>query len=60
MHLWCPGPTLEVTLLSEGVFWEDISDQALGHPGRSANGEMKRTCLGCCGATGQAWAVSRA
>ena len=42
----------------EGVFWEDISDLALGHQGRNTNREMKLTCLGCWGAPGQAWAVN--
>ena len=52
------GPVLEVTLPSEGVSLEDISGQALSYQGRSTNGEMKLTCLGCWGATGQAWAVN--
>lgn len=49
------GPVLEVTLPSEGVSLEDIIDQALWYQGRSTNGEMKLTCLGCWRATGQAW-----
>ena len=49
------GHILELTLLSEGVSLEDISDHVLGNQGRSPNGEMKLTCLGCCGSTGQAW-----
>ena len=47
------GPVLEVTLPSEGVSLEDISGQALSYQGRSTNGEMKLTCLGCWGAQGR-------